>query len=287
MTVLDGKKTAQEIRLEIRQRISEIERRYCRRVGLAVVMVGDDPASAVYVRNKIRACEEVGIRSTTLRLPYAATEREVEEQLFRLAEDENVQGILLQLPLPPHLNENRLIECISPEKDVDGFAPQNMGKLARGDLSVRIPCTPRGIMELLTRYQIGLSGKRAVIIGRSAIVGRPLATLFLNNDATVTICHTKTNALKEECLRADILVSAVGKAGIVTADMVKEGAVVIDVGMNRTPNGKLCGDVDYERVKEKASYITPVPGGVGPMTVAMLLANVCDAAEQAFLQLKK
>ncbi|MDE6676921.1 MAG: bifunctional 5,10-methylenetetrahydrofolate dehydrogenase/5,10-methenyltetrahydrofolate cyclohydrolase, partial [Clostridia bacterium] len=233
----------------------------------------------VYVRNKIKACEEAGIRSFAHYLPETASEKEALSLIDALGSDENVHGILVQLPLPRQLSIEKILPAIPPHKDVDGFLAENIGKLALGEEST-VACTPLGVMELLKRYQIPLKGKRAVVLGRSNIVGRPMALLLLNADATVTVCHSKTLSLKEECLRADILVAAIGKPKFVTADMVKEGAVVIDVGINRTEDGKLCGDVDFENVKEKASYITPVPGGVGPMTIAMLLTNVVNAAEK-------
>lgn len=281
MKLIDGKAVAAQIRAELRVRTAELNRKYGGTVGLAVVMIGNNPASAVYVRNKIKACEEAGIRSFAHFLPETCTEEEALSLMKELAANQDVHGILVQLPLPAHLNAERILAAIPVEKDVDGFSAENIGRLAlceRGTVS----CTPLGIMELLRRYEIPLKGKRAVVIGRSNIVGRPMALLLLNADATVTVCHSRTERLAEECARADLLVAAVGKAKFVTADMVKEGAVVIDVGMNRLSDGKLCGDVDFENVSPKVSYITPVPGGVGPMTIAMLLRNVCDAAERAF-----
>lgn len=279
MTLLDGKAVAAQIRAELKVRAEAFERARGRKVGLAVLLVGNDPASQVYVRNKIKACEEVGIRSFSHHLPDTISQKEAEELVGALAQDDMVDGILVQLPLPEGLDTARLLKAIPPEKDVDGFSPYHLGRLAEGDPDF-VACTPRGVMELLARYRISPRGKRAVVVGRSNTVGRPMALLLLNADATVTVCHSRTVDLKEECRRADLLVVAIGKPKFVGADMVKEGAVVVDVGINRDENGKLCGDVDFEAVKDKVSYITPVPGGVGPMTVAMLLTNVCDAAER-------
>lgn len=279
MMLIDGRQTAAEIRSELKMRTSAFEAKYHKKVGLAVVLIGGDPASQVYVRNKIKACEEAGIRSFAHYLPETVSDDEAVSLVEALACDESVHGILVQLPLPAHLNEGKILSAIPASKDVDGFLAENIGKLALSEEGT-VACTPLGVMELLKRYEIPLSGKRAVILGRSNIVGRPMALLLLNADATVTVCHSKTQNLKEECLRADILVSAIGKPKFVTADMVKEGAVVIDVGINRGADGKLCGDVDFAAVGEKASYITPVPGGVGPMTIAMLLTNAVNAAER-------
>ena len=280
MKLIDGKALAADIRAELKLRTAAFEEKYHKKIGLAVVLIGNDPASQVYVRNKVKACEEAGIRSFRHDLPEETTQKQAEELVSALAEDENIHGILVQLPLPKGLDEKRLLSLIPPEKDVDGFLAENIGRLALKEEGT-VACTPLGVMEMLKRSGISPAGKNAVVVGRSNIVGRPMALLLLNADATVTVCHSKTKNLKEECLRADILVAAIGKAKFITADMVKEGAVVIDVGMDRDENGKLCGDVDFENVKEKASYITPVPGGVGPMTIAMLLKNTCDAAERA------
>ena len=280
MKLIDGKAIAADIRAELKIRTQAFEQKYGKMIGLAVVLIGNDPASAVYVRNKVKACEEAGIRSFRHDLPQETTQKQAEELVSALAEDKNVHGILVQLPLPAGLDEKRLLSLIPPEKDVDGFLAENIGKLALREEGT-VACTPLGVMELLARSGISAAGKRAVVVGRSNIVGRPMALLLLNADATVTVCHSKTKDLAEECRRADILVAAIGKAKFITADMVKEGAVVIDVGMDRDENGRLCGDVDFENVKEKASVITPVPGGVGPMTIAMLLKNTCDAAERA------
>lgn len=275
MILLDGKRVASEIRQELRERVATMKKK----PGLAVVLVGNDPASEVYVKGKIKACEEVGIRSYSYRLPEASTQKEVEKLVASLVKKKNIHGILVQLPLPKGLNADKILNLIPPEKDVDGFSPVNFGKIALGEDGISA-CTPLGVMELLSRYGIEVAGKRAVVVGRSKIVGRPLAMLLLNRDATVTICHSKTENLKEECLNADILVAAIGKELFITADMIKEGAIVVDVGINRNENGKLYGDVDFESVKEKAAYITPVPGGVGPMTIAMLMKNTVDAAEK-------
>lgn len=279
MTIIDGKKTAAEIRAQLRGKTAAFEEKYGQKVGLAVVLIGEDPASQVYVRNKIRGCEEAGIRSFAHYLPADVTQAEAEELVRALASDDAVHGILVQLPLPKHLNADKILACIPAEKDVDGFSAENIGRLARNE-ECTVACTPLGVMELLHRYGVEPRGKRAVVIGRSNIVGRPMTLLLLNADATVTICHSRTVNLAEECARADILVAAIGKPNFVTADMVKEGAVVIDVGINRV-DGKLVGDVDFAAVSQKASLITPVPGGVGPMTIAMLLQNAVSCAERA------
>lgn len=279
MTIIDGKKTAAEIRAQLRGKTAAFEEKYGQKVGLAVVLIGEDPASQVYVRNKIRGCEEAGIRSFAHYLPADVTQAEAEELVRALASDDAVHGILVQLPLPRHLNADKILACIPADKDVDGFSAENIGRLARNE-ECTVACTPLGVMELLRRYGVEPRGKRAVVIGRSNIVGRPMALLLLNADATVTICHSRTVNLAEECARADILVAAIGKPNFVTADMVKEGAVVIDVGINRV-DGKLVGDVDFAAVSQKASLITPVPGGVGPMTIAMLLQNAVSCAERA------
>lgn len=277
--IIDGKQLAAEMRGEIAQKVKNFNLKKGREIGLAVVLVGDNQASQVYVRNKIKACEEVGIKSLAYYLPKETSQSQLEELLKGLAEDNGVDGILVQLPLPAHLNAERALALIPTEKDVDGFSEENIGKLAMNGESL-VACTPNGVMQMLASKNIEIKGKKAVVVGRSNIVGRPMALLLLNADATVTICHSRTVDLKRECLQADILVAAIGRAKFITADMVKEGAVVIDVGMNRDENGKLCGDVDFENVKEKCSYITPVPGGVGPMTITMLMYNTCLAAER-------
>ena len=279
MTIIDGKAVAAEIKAEVRVRSDALEAKYGIRPGLAVVLIGSDPASQVYVRNKIKACEETKITSFAHYLPDSTTQEEAIALIRSLAVDEKIHGILVQLPLPKHLNEAEILSEIPVDKDVDGFLEVNIGRLAMNKEGT-VACTPFGVMELLKRYQIPVSGKRAVVVGRSNIVGKPMAMLLLNANATVTVCHSRTQDLKEEVSRADILVAAIGKPKFITADMVKEGAVVIDVGINRDENGKLCGDVDFEAVKDKASYITPVPGGVGPMTIASLMANACASAER-------
>ena len=277
--IIDGKALAAKLRAEIAEKVAAFKREKGREIGLAVVLVGSDPASQVYVRNKIKACEEVGIKSFSYYLPEETTQKQLEELISALAVDNGVDGILVQLPLPKHLDGDKALKLIPAEKDVDGFSEDNIGKLAM-NAECLAACTPNGVMQMLASKNIDLKGKKAVVVGRSNIVGRPMALLLLNADATVTICHSKTVELKKECLQADILVAAIGKAKFITADMVKEGAVVIDVGMNRDENGKLCGDVDFESVSKKCSYITPVPGGVGPMTITMLMYNTCVAAER-------
>ncbi len=278
MTVIDGRHTAAAIRAELRLRAAAFEERTLRKVGLAVVCIGDDAASEIYIRNKVKACAEVGIGSVVCRLGADCTQEEAERLLGQLAADRTVDAILVQLPLPARLDGRAILSKIPPQKDADGFCAENLGHLLLREEGV-CACTPLGVMELLARYRIPVRGKHAVVLGRSNIVGKPLAMLLLNADATVTVCHSQTQGLKEICRQADILISAVGHAGLVTADMVKEGAAVIDVGINRI-DGKACGDVDFEQVAKKAAFLTPVPGGVGPMTVAMLLKNTLDAAER-------
>ena len=275
--IIDGKALAADMRADIKHSVELYRNEYGRDVGLAVVMVGENSASAIYVRNKIKACEEVGIKSFAYYLPQDISQEQLKEHIKALVTDDKIDGILVQLPLPDHICADEILRLIPAEKDVDGFCEENIGKLCLGEKSI-VSCTPNGVMKMLERYNIPVAGKRAVVVGRSAIVGKPMAMLLLNADATVTVCHSKTVNLKEECLNADILVVAVGGAKKITADMVKEGAVVIDIGMNRDKNGKLCGDVDYEKVKEKCSYITPVPGGVGPMTITMLMHNALQTA---------
>lgn len=278
-TVIDGKALAARMRAEIKERVAAFKAERGREIGLAVVLVGEDSASQVYVRNKIKACEEVGIQSYSYHLPADATQNQVCELVDELAASENVHGILVQLPLPRHIDEREVLRRIPTKKDVDGFCAENVGNLAMNRETIAA-CTPFGIMKMLEAYGIDPKGKSAVVLGRSNIVGKPMAMLLLNADATVTVCHSKTKNLKEVCASADILVVAIGRAKFVTEDMVKEGAVVIDVGMDRDENGRLCGDVDYDAVKEKASYITPVPGGVGPMTITMLLYNTVQTASR-------
>ena len=268
MTIIDGKALAVEIRAELKQKIEKMDRK----PGLAVVIVGEDPASQIYVRNKIKACAELGIRSYSYELPESTSQTELENLLDKLAVDNDVDGILLQMPLPKKFDEDAAVLHIPVEKDVDGFTAKNLGLLLQHKEKI-VACTPLGVMKMLEKYGIDPTGKRAVVLGRSETVGKPMAMLLLNANATVTVCHSRTQNYKEICKEADILVASVGKAKFVTADMVKDGAVVIDIGINRDENGKLCGDVDFENVKEQASYITPVPGGVGPMTITMLMYN--------------
>lgn len=272
--LIDGKAVSAAVKAQVREERERLDIS----VGLAVVIVGNNPASRVYVNNKKKACEEVGFKSFEYALPEETTEAELLELVKKLNADPAVNGILVQLPLPAHINETAVINAISPEKDVDAFHPVNVGHIMIGDYSF-LPCTPAGVMELIASTGVEVQGKSCVVIGRSNIVGKPMAMLLLHKNGTVTITHSKTKNLKEICAGADILVAAVGKAGFVTADMVKPGAVVIDVGMNRNEAGKLCGDVDFEGCREKAGYITPVPGGVGPMTIAMLMRNTLTAAK--------
>lgn len=269
--ILDGKALAAKLRAELKEKVAALKDGG-KEIGLAVVLIGDDQASKVYVRNKIKGCEEVGIRSYSFNLPASASQRDAENLVKELVASDNIHGILVQLPLPSHLDEQAILKLIPPAKDVDGFCAQNVGNLAMNRETI-VACTPFGVMKLLEEYGVDPRGKNAVVLGRSNIVGKPMAMLLLNADATVTVCHSKTKNLKEVCAGADILVVAIGRAKFVTADMVKEGAVVVDVGMDRDENGKLCGDVDFESVKDKVSMITPVPGGVGPMTITMLLYN--------------
>lgn len=271
--IIDGKALA----AQVKARCAAGAQGLARRPGLAVILVGDDPASRVYVSGKERDCAECGFLSFEHKLPADTTERELLTLIDRLNGDGAVDGILVQLPLPAHLNEEKVLNAISPDKDVDCFHPVNVGKMVTGQ-PVFLPCTPAGVMEMLRAYEIPVAGRHCVVLGRSNIVGKPMATLLLAQSGTVTICHSKTPDLAEFTRQADILVSAVGRTGLVTADMVKEGAVVIDVAMNRNAEGKLCGDVDFAAVEKKASYITPVPGGVGPMTRAMLMENLLTAA---------
>jgi methylenetetrahydrofolate dehydrogenase (NADP+)/methenyltetrahydrofolate cyclohydrolase len=277
--ILDGKAIASQIQQEIKQELDELKEKYGITPGLAVVLVGENPASEVYVRNKGRKCEELGIRSIVKRLPESASEKEVIDTVTQLNEDESVHGIIVQLPLPSHIDPEVVISHIDPNKDVDGFHPVNVGWMFIGRNRF-VPCTPAGIIEILDRSGIEIEGKRAVVVGRSNIVGKPLSILLLQRNATVTICHSRTANLPEVTRQADILVAAVGKAHLIKADMVKEGAVVIDVGINRVDD-KIVGDVDFESVKEVASAITPVPGGVGPLTVIMLMRNTVQAAKLA------
>lgn len=276
MQIMDGKLVASVTREQIKSEVQTLKLAYTQRIGLAVILVGDDPASQVYVRNKIKACEEAGIDSYLCRLPKESTFEEVASVIRGLNENPDVSGMILQLPLPKGLDENALLDLISPEKDVDGCHYVQKGRLWTGRDSL-VACTPYGVMRLLDYYKVDLEGKNAVVIGRSNLVGKPLAQLLLDRNCTVTICHSRTRELKEITSRADIVCVAIGKEKFLTADMVKDGAIVVDVGMDRDENGKLCGDVDFDSVAQKCSLITPVPGGVGPMTVTMLLANTLKA----------
>lgn len=278
--IIDGKKISEELRLKIAETVKN-RAENTRAPGLAVIIVGDNPASRIYVNNKKKACESCGFNSYEYALPENAEEKELLELIEKLNKDENTDGILCQLPLPSHMDENKVIDAICPEKDVDGFSPVNTGNLLAGKPCFA-PCTPAGVVEMLKHEGIEISGKHCVIVGRSNIVGKPAALLMLQENATVTVCHSRTKDLAEQVRRADIVIAAIGKAGFITADMVKEGAVVVDVGINRLENGKITGDVDFEAVKEKASYITPVPGGVGPMTITMLMKNTLRAWGERF-----
>ena len=275
--LMDGKVLAAEQMAALKNRVDALKAKG-RTVGLAVILVGDDPASQVYVRNKGKACEELGILSETLRLPAETTQEELEAEIERLNRDDRIDGILVQLPLPRHLDEAKALARIIPEKDVDGFHIENAGKLFTGQPGV-VACTPKGILHMLKACGVPLKGREAVVIGRSNIVGKPVAMLLLNENCTVTICHSRTADLAAHTRRADILVAAVGKAKFVTADMVKPGAAVVDVGINRV-DGKVVGDVDFENVEKVAGYISPVPGGVGKMTICMLMENTVEAAER-------
>ena len=278
MQIIDGKKVSANVKERVRLECERLVKEHGVTPGLAVVIVGDDPASRVYVNNKKKACELVGFKSEEYALPAETTQEELLSLVDTLNNKDDINGILVQLPLPKHLDDKSVIERISPKKDVDAFHAVNVGKIMLGEYDF-LPCTPAGVMEMLHQYEIPVEGKQCVVIGRSNIVGKPMGMLLLHENGTVTICHSRTKNLKEVCQRADILVAAVGRAKFVTADMVKGGAVVIDVGMNRDENGKLCGDVDFENVKDKCSYITPVPGGVGPMTIATLMKNTIKACK--------
>ena len=278
LKIIDGKEVSRLTRLEIAKEVSELKEKSGIVPGLAVILVGENPASCVYVRNKHKACLEVGINSYEIKYPEDVKEEELIAKIRELNYDQNVNGILVQLPLPKHISEEKVINSINPDKDVDAFHPFNVGKIMLGEYEY-LPCTPAGIMKLLEHYKIELSGKECVVLGRSNIVGKPMAHLLLQKNGTVTVCHSKTANLAEVTKRADVLVVAIGKAKFLTADMVKPGAVVIDVGINRLDDGKLCGDVDFDDVANVASYITPVPGGVGPMTMAMLMKNVLKSSK--------
>ena len=276
--IISGKYVSAEVRKSLAAQISDFKEKCGVTPGLAVILVGNDPASAVYVRNKHKGCLEVGINSYEITMGENTTEEELLCEIDRLNADPAVHGILVQLPLPKHISEEKILNRISPRKDVDAFHPENVGKITLGKYSF-LPCTPAGIMELLAFYNVDIEGKECVVLGRSNIVGKPMALLLLSKNGTVTVCHSRTRNLAEITKRADILVVAIGKARFVGADMVKEGAVVIDVGINRLPDGKLAGDVDFDAVEPIASMITPVPGGVGPMTITMLLKNTLTAAK--------
>lgn len=276
MTLIDGKAVSLKIKNEIREKTALLKEKGVVPT-LAVIIVGDDPASRVYVNNKRKACEYIGFNSVEYVLDSDASQDELLGLIDKLNADSEVDGILCQLPLPSHIDENAVTNAISSEKDVDAFTPENVGKIMSGEYNM-LPCTPAGIMELIASTGESIEGKHAVVVGRSNIVGKPIAMLLLHADATVTVCHSKTEKLAEICRQADILVSAVGKAKFITSDMIKDGATVIDVGINRDENGKLCGDVDFSDAAKKAGFITPVPGGCGPMTIAMLMRNTYNAA---------
>lgn len=277
--IIDGKALALRLRDGIGQEVSVLEQNTGIKPGLAAVLVGEDPASAVYVRNKKIACEKAGIYPQEHLLPASTTQEALLDLIHQLNDDLKIHGILVQLPLPSHIESKAILQAVSPEKDADGFHPINVGRLVEGD-PVFVPCTPKGVIHMIDSTGLDISGKRAVVIGRSNIVGKPVAMLLLHRHATVTICHSRTKDLPSVVREADIVIAAIGKPFFVTSDMVKEGAVVIDVGINRLDNGKLAGDVDFEPVKERASWITPVPGGVGPMTIAMLLQNTLESAKR-------
>jgi methylenetetrahydrofolate dehydrogenase (NADP+)/methenyltetrahydrofolate cyclohydrolase len=277
--IIDGKALAQTIREEIAEEVRLLEKDTGIKPGLAAILVGDDPASAVYVKNKGIACEKAGLYPQEHRLPASTTQDALLKLIHQLNVDVRIHGILVQLPLPPGIDSQAILQAVSPEKDVDGFHPVNVGRLVGGD-PVFIPCTPKGVIQMIDSTGQDIAGKRAVVIGRSNIVGKPVAMLLLHRHATVTICHSRTKDLPGVAREADILIAAIGKPLFVTANMVKEGAIVIDVGINRLADGKLVGDVDFDRVKERAGWITPVPGGVGPMTIAMLLQNTLESAKR-------
>ena len=275
MTIIDGKKVSSQIIEHIASEVKSLKLKTEKSPGLAVILVGDDPASAVYVRNKNKTCTNIGFQSFENILPSDTSELKLLNLIDELNNNEHINGILVQLPLPKHISSHKILEAIKPEKDVDGFHLQNVGRLVTGNPSF-IPCTPAGIIQLLDYYSVDLEGKNAVVLGRSNIVGKPVAFLLLEKNATVTICHSRTKDLSKITRQADVLIAAIGKSNFVTADMVKDGSVIIDVGINRV-EGKLVGDVDYQVVSQKVSLITPVPGGVGPMTIAMLMANTLQS----------
>lgn len=266
--ILDGKKLSLKITEELKEQVAKLQKK----PKLAVILVGNDPASQIYVRNKQKKAEEIGFESLVIPLPEDISEENLLEHIYILNEDDNINGILLQLPIPKHLNQQRILEAIEPIKDVDGFTTYNFGRLALGYKPYAIPCTPKGIIKLLEEYNIEIEGKKALVIGRSNIVGKPISLLLQQKNATVTMAHSKTENLKEIAKNSDIIVCAIGKPKMITSDFIKDGAIIIDVGINRDENG-LCGDVDYKEAYEKASFITPVPGGIGPMTISMLMEN--------------
>ncbi len=275
--IIDGKKIAEKVREETQQGVLELQKKKNITPGLAVILVGNDPASEVYVRNKIQTCEKVGMKSFHFKLPKETSEKDLLKEIEQLNQRSDVHGILVQLPLPTQINSQKIIEAIRPEKDVDGLHPYNLGKLAAGSPTL-VSCTPAGVMRLLEEIHFDCAGKEAVVIGRSNIVGKPVALLLLAQNATITLCHSKTKEIAEKVKRADVVVAAVGIPQFVKGDWIKPGAVVIDVGINRNSEGKLLGDVDFDEAQKNASWITPVPGGVGPMTIAMLLKNTLQAA---------
>lgn len=276
LKLIDGKQLAQKRREEIRQTVEQLKSRGIV-PGLAVILVGEDPASQVYVRNKEKACQEVGFYSEVYRLPETTSQEELLQLIDDLNRSDAIHGLLVQLPVPAHIDEKAVIHAISPKKDVDGFLPQNLGSLLIGEPAFE-PCTPKGCIDLIKQTGVDIAGKKAVVVGRSNIVGKPVAMMLLRENATVTICHSKTKNLKEELLSADIVVAAVGKSNFITGDMIKDGAIVIDVGMNRLENGKLTGDVDRASLEDRDCWLTPVPGGVGPMTITMLMKNTLESA---------
>ena len=278
--IIDGKRISAEVREEIADRVAQIKAKQGQTPGLAVIIVGNDPASQVYVRNKKRACEQVGFYSEVYELAEQTSQQELCALVDKLNDDEKIHGILVQLPLPRHLDETEILLRIKPEKDVDAFHPYNVGKIMIGNYDL-LPCTPAGVMVLLAKSGIDVSGKRCVVVGRSNIVGKPMAMLLMQANGTVTVCHSRTEGLADICREADVLVVSMGKPEFITGDMVKDGAVVVDVGINRLSDGRLVGDVKFDEVEPKASYITPVPGGVGPMTITMLLKNTLTAANIA------
>ena len=279
MTIIDGKALSDKILKEIENEHSELQAKVGRKAGLAVIIVGENPASQIYVRNKIRACERVGFHSETIRLDENITEENLLLEIEKLNNDNNIDGILVQLPIPKHINELKVINAISAEKDVDGFHTTNIGKMMIGDETGFLPCTPAGVIQMFEEYNIDLEGKDVLVIGQSNIVGKPMTLLLINKRATVQVCNSKTKNLPEKLQKADVVVAAAGSPKLVKGSDVKEGVVVIDIGINRV-DGKICGDVDFEEVSQKASYITPVPGGVGPMTIAMLIKNTFKSYKQ-------